>query len=76
MNRAILACVILTLGGCSVIFPKAAPQLSKAVNKYCTTLSQEERQLLREQVNAAITPNQACVYCAGDTGANHCLTNP
>lgn len=73
MMRAILASVLLTVSGCSVIFPKAAPQLSKAVNKYCATLSQEERQLLREQVNAAIQPNQACVYCAGDAGASRCL---
>jgi len=76
MRPAFLACVILALGGCSMIFPKAAPQLSKAVNKYCATLSQEERQLLREQVNAAIQPNQACVYCAGDAGSKRCLASP
>lgn len=68
----IVACMILP--GCA-LFPQAAPQLSKAVNKYCSTLTQDERKILRDQVNAAIQPNQACVYCAGDT-ANRCLTQP
>lgn len=74
MKSVLIVGVIFALSGCSLIFPKAAPQLSKAVNKYCTTLSQEERKILREQVNAAITPNEACVYCAGDT-SSRCL-NP
>jgi hypothetical protein len=72
MRVAIVGIVALTLTGCSVVMPKAGPQLAKAVNKYCKTLSQEERILLREQVNEAITPNQACVYCEGD-GAARCL---
>jgi uncharacterized protein YceK len=73
MKNILLIGALLALSGCSVIFPKAAPELSKAVNKYCTTLSQEERALLRAQVNAAIQPNQACVYCDGDAGTR-CLT--
>lgn len=75
MKSVLIVGVMFALSGCSLIFPKAAPQLSKAVNKYCTTLSQEERKILREQVNEAIQPNQACVYCAGDNGTNQCL-NP
>lgn len=64
----------LVLTGCS-LFPQAAPQLSKAVNKYCTALSEDERRVLRQQVNEAIKPNQACVKCANDVGGA-CLTNP
>jgi len=67
MKHLILIGAILALSGCSLIFPKAGPQLAKAVNKYCTTLSQEERRLLRDQVNEAIRPNAACVYCNGDS---------
>lgn len=70
MKTAILLAV-LALSGCSVIFPKAGPQLAKAVNKYCTTVSEEERRILRTQVNEAIKPNQACVYCDGDQ-SNRC----
>jgi hypothetical protein len=73
MKPVVVGIIALALSGCSVIFPKAAPQLSKAVNKYCTTVSEQERKLLRDEVNRAIQPNQACVYCAGDT-ANHCVT--
>jgi hypothetical protein len=73
MKTAIVGIVALSLAGCSVIFPKAGPQLAKAVNQYCATLSQDERALLRQQVNDAIKPNQACVYCEGD-GAARCLT--
>lgn len=58
----------LVLAGCS-LFPQAAPQLAKAVNKYCTTLSEDERRILRQNVNEAIKPNQACVKCEGDTGS-------
>lgn len=76
MKSILIMSAVLALSGCSLIFPKAAPQLSKAVNKYCATLSAEERKLLRDQVNEAITPNQACVYCAGDAGASQCLSTP
>lgn len=65
--KVVIVCVIaLSLSGCSVVFPKAAPQLAKAVTKYCTTLSEEERKILRAQVNEAIKPNEAYVYCDGD----------
>lgn len=70
--KVLIGIVALALSGCA-LFPQAAPQLSKAVNKYCATLTQDERKLLRDQVNAAIQPNQACVYCAGDTGAQRCI---
>ncbi len=70
MKTAIVGAVALMLSGCSLL-PQAAPQLSKAVNKYCTALNEDERRLLRQQVNEAIKPNQACVYCAADQ-ANHC----
>jgi uncharacterized membrane protein len=71
MKIATTVVVALALTGCSVVFPKAGPQLANAVNKYCVTLSEEERRLLREQVNASIQPNQACVYCDGDM-SNSC----
>lgn len=67
---ALLLTFILT--GCS-LFPQAAPQLAKAVKKYCTTLSEEERRILRQNINEAIKPNQACVTCEGDSGGA-CLT--
>ena len=57
------ACILflsLILTGCS-LFPKAAPQLAKAV--------------LRQEVNEAIQPNQVCVKCAEDAGSA-CLAQP
>lgn len=66
MKLFVIILALLSLGGCSVIGPKAGPQLAKAVNKYCMTLSFQERQLLREQVNAAIAPNHAQITCAVD----------
>ena len=68
MKIAIIALMGLALSGCA-LFPQAAPQLAKAVNKYCTTLSEDERHILRQQVNEAIKPNQACVKCEGDSGS-------
>jgi hypothetical protein len=73
MRIAIIGIIALSLCGCSIIMPKAGPQLAKAVNKYCAKVSQEERKLLRDQVNEAIMPNQACVYCDGDE-AGRCIT--
>lgn len=70
LRNFIVGFMIVTVAGCS-LFSKAAPRLSNAVNKYCTTLTEDERRILRQQVNDAIKPNQACVYCNGDQ-ANHC----
>lgn len=66
--KPLIAVIMTLLCGCSVISPKVAPQLSKAVHKYCATLSPQERQYVRQQVNEAIKPNEACVYCEGDPG--------
>ena len=73
MKQVLVISIVLALSGCSLVFQKAGPQLAKAVNKYCGTVSEQERQVLRSEVNAAIQPNQACVYCAGDTNARQCL---
>lgn len=71
MKSIVIGIAALALSGCSVIAPKVGPKLAKAVNAYCANVSEPERAILRETVNAAIEPNQACVHCAGDT-ANHC----
>lgn len=72
MKTAIIGIVTLALTGCSLVMPKAAPQLAKGINKYCETASEQERQIIREQVNEAIQPNQICVRCEGDAG-QQCL---
>lgn len=72
MKIAIIGVVALALTGCSVIMPKAGPQLAKGINKYCSTASEQERLIIREQVNEAIQPNQICVRCEGDAG-QQCL---
>jgi len=74
VRQILIVGLVLALSGCSLVFQKAGPQLANAVNKYCSTVSEQERQVLRSEVNTAIQPNQACVYCAGDTNAHQCLT--
>lgn len=74
MKAVLVVSVLLTLSGCSIISPKVGPQLAKAAQKYCATLTEAERQYVRQQVNEAIQPNQACVYCEGDQGSR-CLTS-
>ncbi len=63
----VVTLIVLTLGfsGCSLITPKVAPQVAKAVNRYCQE-PLEERLVLRAQVNGMITPNQVKVTCSGD----------
>lgn len=56
---------ILLISGCSLVTPKVAPQVAKAVNRYCLE-PLAERQLIRAQVNGMITPNTVKVTCEGD----------
>ncbi len=61
----LLSMAMLALSGCGVITPTVAPQVAKAVNRYCQE-PYEERILIRGQVNGMITPNKVQVTCAGD----------
>lgn len=65
MKTTIAVIILSVLAGCSVIGPKVAPQVAKAVNRYCQE-PLSERLVIREQVNTMITPNHAQVTCAGD----------
>lgn len=65
MKTAILSLVIVTLTGCSLVTPKVAPQVAKAVNRYCEE-PLSERLVIRETVNGMIQPNTIKVTCAGD----------
>lgn len=67
--KTVIACLVaVALCGCSVLSPKIAPQLAKAAKKYCEQ-PEDARHVLRNQVNAAIAPAQAKVWCLGDSDA-------
>lgn len=65
MKSLIVCLAALPLAGCSVFSEKVGPQLAKVANKYCEQ-PYDARMLLRNEVNAAIAPNQAKVWCNGD----------
>jgi len=62
---AILAAVV-SLAGCATIDKDIAPKAAAAVMTYCAT-PQAERMLIRENVNARISPNAIKITCVGDT---------
>lgn len=64
--KALIVCLAaLPLAGCSVFSQNVGPKLAKVANKYCEQ-PHDARMLLRQEVNAAIAPNQAKVWCDGD----------
>lgn len=65
MKVVAISLMIMSLTGCSLITPKVAPQVAKAVTRYCQE-PLAERQLIRAQVNGMITPNTVKVTCVGD----------
>lgn len=65
MKSVLLSLVILSLAGCAALSSKAAPEVAKAVNKYCAEPYQE-RLLLRNAVNEMTKPNAVKVTCDGD----------
>lgn len=68
MKRTLIASVALitTLSGCAMLDKDVAPKAAAAVMTYCAT-PQSERMLIRENVNARITPNSIAIHCQGDT---------
>lgn len=56
---------VLSLSACAALSSKAAPEVAKAVNKYCAEPYQE-RLLLRKTVNDMTKPNSVKVTCEGD----------
>ena len=65
MKALILCLTALSLAGCAQFQSKVGPQLAKVANKYCEQ-SYDARKLVRQEVNTAIAPNQAQVWCNGD----------
>jgi hypothetical protein len=64
--KLLSACLILCLAGCATLEKDVAPKAAAAVMTYCAT-PQAERMLIRENVNARITPNSIAIHCQGDT---------
>lgn len=62
---AVPAFIAIFLTGCAAFNKEVAPRVAQAVNTYCIE-PQESRALIRQQVNALITPNQIRVTCSGD----------
>lgn len=56
----------LFLGGCSFLPVTAKDKIASGVTRYCGSMTQVERQILRAEVNAVIAPNEIRVTCAGD----------
>lgn len=55
----------LTTVGCASLTGAVAPQVARAVTKYCAE-PLAERLVIREQVNGMITPATIKVTCPGD----------
>ena len=68
MKRLLIAsaALVIALTGCTTLDKDVAPKAAAAVMTYCAT-PQAERMLIRENVNARITPNSIAIHCVGDT---------
>lgn len=56
----------LVLIGCATVESKVAPRVAQAVSTYCTQ-PQDQRIIIRGQLNAMAAPNSIKVTCEGDT---------
>lgn len=65
MKHLVFFAVSLSIAGCSLITPKVAPQVAKAVTRYCSEPYQE-RLVIRQSVNEMTKPNLVKVTCDGD----------
>lgn len=54
------------LAACATLNAEVAPRVAQAVKAYCTE-PQDERALIRAQVNQAIAPATIRVTCPGDS---------
>ena len=64
--KTLIACTAaVILCGCSLISPKIDQQLQSVAQKYCQQPI-ETRQVLRQTVNQAIAPAEACIWCPTD----------
>lgn len=61
--------MVLILSACTTFTTQVAPQVAKAVKRYCQE-PLAERQLIRSQVNGMIAPNTVRVTCEGDPDTN------
>lgn len=62
---------MLVIAGLAVVFLVgcSATQIAgKGINKYCEQLTLQERESVRERVNAEIAPHSVLVTCYGDAG--------
>jgi hypothetical protein len=58
--------IVLLLSGCSLLPVTAKDKIASGVNDYCKRVTHDERQFIRNDVNAMIAPNSIKVTCAGD----------
>jgi hypothetical protein len=65
LGSVALASGVSYVTGCATLTGAVAPQVAKAVTKYCQE-PYAERSLIRAQVNDMIAPATIKVTCAGD----------
>ena len=57
---------VISTSGCALLQP-AAEKVQDGVDKYCGTLSEAERQLIRNSVNPTPDGNNIHIHCLGDS---------